>query len=200
MDSASPSIKGTGFASAVADLEALLESGRLDETVLEARLEAEDLDLIEAKVLPGDWVAIESYGRLIDLLCAVDGGGDPHYHVRRGRTAAERLMSSGIYHQLDKAQRMKEGSETDDWHESVARVMLTMSRALFNFMAWEYRRDPGEAGFEIEVTGAEALPEGSRLTIQGVIEYTTEALGVPSDIQSSRPEPGRILYQAFQRD
>lgn len=92
-----PSIKGTGFGSAVADVEAALESGQLTAARLEERLQPEDLKLLEGKVLPGDWYSIESYGRILDLLCDAVGGGLPTYHVMRGRRAAERLMSSGIY-------------------------------------------------------------------------------------------------------
>jgi hypothetical protein len=191
-----PAIKGTGFGSAVADVESALESGELTSDQLEARLQAEDLQLLKAKVLPGDWYPISTYGRVLDLLCEAVGRGSLQYHVMRGRRAAERLTSSGIYHQLDKALQIKEGTRSD-WQEGAARVMLTMTRALFNFMEWRYERDPERAGaFAILVTGAEAFPEAGRHTIQGVIEYATEAIaGGEVHVESSRPHPGELVFR-----
>jgi hypothetical protein len=196
MDEARPSIKGTGFGSAVADVQTALEQGQLTNDQLEAALEAEDLRLLEAKVLPGDWYSIATYGRILDLLCCAVGEGSSRYHVMRGRRAAERLTSSGIYRQLDTAQRLNDGTQTD-WQEGAARVMLTMTGALFNFMQWKYARDPERTGaFSITVTGADAFPEAGRLTIQGVIEYATEAIvGGSVLVESTRPEPGRIVFR-----
>ena len=193
-----PSIKGTGFGSAVADVEAALENGKLTAARLEERLQPEDLKLLEGKVLPGDWYPIESYGRLLDVLCDAVGGGSPAYHVSRGRLAAERLTSSGIYRQLDKAQSLKDNPNAG-WRDDAGRVMLTMSGALFNFMEWKFELDPDRDGeFTVTLTGAEAFPEAGRHTIQGVIEYATEAItGGTARAESARPEPGRIVFRAI---
>jgi hypothetical protein len=173
-----------------------LEQGQLTRERLEVALRAEDLALLAAKVLPGEWYPITSYGRVLDVLCAELGHGATEYHVMRGRRAAERLTSSGIYHQLEKAQRLKEDTESD-WQEKAARVMLTMTGALYNFMTWRYERDANGSGdFTITLTGADAFPEAGRHTIQGVIEYTTrEITGGRVSVTTSRPEPGRIVYR-----
>ena len=193
-----PAIKGTGFGSAVADVEAALASGQLTRARLEEALRAEDLQLLDGKVLPGDWYPIDSYGRILDLLCEAVGDGRVAYHVMRGRRAAERLTSSGIYHQLEKAQRLKEHPDAG-WRDGAARVMLTMSGALFSFMDWSYESDPDREGaFTVTLTGAEAFPEAGRYTIQGVIEYTTEAIaGGTAHVESSRPDPGRLVFRAI---
>src|SRR4029450_7825603 len=97
-----PSIKGTAFVSAVGDLQALLEAGRISEEQLEARLPTQDLAILESKILPGDWSPIESYGRIIDLLGEIEGGGAA-YHIQRGRRAAEPPGQPAIPRQADSA-------------------------------------------------------------------------------------------------
>jgi hypothetical protein len=57
-----PSIKGTAFQSVVEHLRRLLEAGWLSPDDLELRLEAEDLRLLDEKVLPGLWYPLAATG------------------------------------------------------------------------------------------------------------------------------------------
>ncbi len=196
-----PSIKGTGMATAVADVLALVESGKLSREALEARLEARDLAILQGKVLPGDWYPIDSYGRLLDLLCDVDGGGRPEYHVARGRRAIERILASGIYHQLEKAQKVKAEVGSPDreaWTRPVVRLMLTLAPALFNFTRWSYAAEPGETlRFALEIAEARAMPDAGRYTLQGVVEFAAaRLLERPVHVTSRRPSPDLIVLEA----
>jgi hypothetical protein len=85
-----PAIKGTAFESVTADVLRLREEGRLPAEVLEARLEAPDLALLESKIGPAQWIPIESYRRMTELLQEVEGRGRSEYVVDRGR----RLITS----------------------------------------------------------------------------------------------------------
>ena len=186
-----PSIKGTAFLSAVADLQALLEAGRLRQEQLEARLPAEDLAILEAKILPGEWYPIDAYGRIIDLLGEVEGGGAA-YHVQRGRRAAERLLQSGIYRQLDRAlEQRKERDKT-----ALIGIMLTVGRTLYNFGAWELLRDQStDTRLRFELRQMAALPENARLTIQGFVEWAAQHIGSRhSRVESRRLSADRIEF------
>lgn len=186
-----PCIKGTAFVSAVTDLEDLLESGRLTREQLELRLPPQDLEILEAKILPGDWYPIESYGRILDLLGETEGGG-AGYHIRRGRRAAERILQSGIYRQLDKA--VERRAEKDE--AALIGIMLTVGRTLYNFGSWEFLREqssPRVLRFELRDVGA--LPDNARLTIQGFVDWAAEHIMEQSTrVESRRVAADRIVF------
>jgi hypothetical protein len=186
-----PSIKGTAFVSAVSDLQELLDGGRLTRDQLETRLRPEDVEILDSKILPGDWYPIDSYGRILDLLEGVCGGGAP-YHIQRGRKAAERLLRSGIYRQLDKA--IEQRSEKSK--ASLISIMLTVGRTLYNFGAWEILRDEaGDGVLRFELRGMAALPENARVTIQGFVEWAAEHIvGGKVRVESCRASADRILF------
>lgn len=186
-----PSIKGTAFVSATSDLHELLEAGRLTREQLETRLRPEDVEILDSKILPGDWYPIDSYGRILDLLGEVSGGG-AQYHVERGRKAAERLLRSGIYRQLDKA--IERRSEKDK--ASLISIMLTVGRTLYNFGAWELVRDGSSDNLlRFELQQMAALPENARITIQGFVEWATENIaGGRTRVESRRISADRIVF------
>jgi hypothetical protein len=187
-----PAIKGTAFVSAVSDLEELLQAGRLSRAQLETRLRAEDLEILAGKVLPGDWYPIDAYGRIIDLLGEVEGGG-PAYHVQRGRRAAERLLRSGIYRQLDRA--LEKRTEKDA--TSLVGIMLTVGRTLYNFGAWEVVRETKAVRtLRFEIRDAAALPENARLTVQGFVAWAAEnIIGPGVRVDSRRPRLDTVVME-----
>ena len=186
-----PSIKGTAFISAVGDLQELIDAGRLSRDQLETRLRPEDVEIFDAKILPGEWYPIDSYGRILDLLGNVSGGGMP-YHVQRGRKAAERLLRSGIYRQLDKA--IEQRSEKDK--ASLISIMLTVGRTLYNFGAWEILPDQStDRLLRFELRQMAALPENARVTIQGFVEWAAENIvGGRIRVESRRVTADRIVF------
>jgi hypothetical protein len=193
-----PSIKGTAFQSVVEDLRRLLEAGRLSCDDLELRLEAEDLRLLDEKVLPGLWYPLASYGRLTELLMEVEGGGRIAYVVTRGARAAERLFAAGLYQQLARGDEIgaKKRASNERWSEHEANLMTSLAGAIFSVSRWRWVGDPGVPGTSrIEVSEASALPEVSRWAAQGFVEYTTSRLsGVPTRVASERPSPDRIVF------
>jgi hypothetical protein len=188
-----PSIKGTAFASAVADLQEMIDRGRLTREQVEVRLKREDLDIIDAKILPSDWYPIASYGRILEVLGSAAGGG-PAYHLQRGRRTAERLFGSGIYKQFERATEQRREKEADV--ASVVSIMLTVGRTLYNFGSWEVQRDRApRGGMRFELRQMEALPENARLTIQGFVEWAAEHItGGAVRVESKRTHPDRIQF------
>jgi hypothetical protein len=189
-----PAIKGTAFLSAVSDLQTLIEAGAVRREQVEARLESEDLAILDAKILPGDWYPIDCYGRILELLGEIEGGG-PAYHVQRGRRAAERLLQSGIYRQLDRAMEKREEKDKS----SLIAIMLTVGRSLYNFGAWELLPDRSEGDrLCFELRQVEALPENARLTIQGFVEWAAQHIASPrSRVESRRVAPDRIQFDIY---
>jgi hypothetical protein len=193
-----PSIKGTAFQSVVEDLQALVGAGRIARDELEARLPAEDLRLLEEKVLPGLWYPLASYRRLTEVLLQVEGGGRPEYVVRRGARAAERLFAAGLYLQLERGDEIgrEKRARGEGWTEREGNLVSSLAGAIFNVSRWRYVIDPGVTGASrIEVSEATALPEVSRWAAQGFVEYTSSRLsGVTTRVTSERPSPDRIVF------
>jgi hypothetical protein len=193
-----PSIKGTAFQSVVDDLQGLVAAGRIGRAELETRLRAEDLRILEDKVLPGLWYPLATYRRLTEILLEVDGGGKPEYVVRRGARAAERLFAAGLYLQLERGEEIgaRKRERGEGWTEREGNLVASLAGAIFNVSRWRFTVDPDEARVHrIEAAEAEDLPEVSRLAAQGFIEYTASRLsGAPVRVTSERLGRSRIVF------
>lgn len=193
-----PAIKGAAFQAVVTDVQALLEAGRVTREVLEARLEAEDVRVLEEKVIPSSWYPIETYRRLTELLLAVEGGGRPQYVVERGARAAERLFRAGLYHQLrfgdERALLLKRGGDT--WTQHDGALMATLAGAIFNFSRWRFEViDVKRRAYRVVASEASALPEVARLAAQGFIQYiSTRLTGAPARVTSGRTGAGEVVF------
>jgi hypothetical protein len=194
------SIKGTAFQAVVDDLRRLRESGALTDAELRKALEPEDLPVLRAGVLPGSWYPIGSYRRMLELLVAKEGAPERDAYLRRrGSKACSRILEMGLYTHLQDAMRAVERRPTK-WVEQVGRVMLTLSGTMFNFSRWELvaheGRNGGEMLFSLYVSEATALPETTRVVLEGFIEslftpFTQEKIAV----RSRRPAPDAIVYE-----
>jgi hypothetical protein len=185
-----PSIKGTAFQSAPDDLLRLLAEGRVSRDALEARLEAEDLAILEEKVRASSWYSIESYRRMVELLAELEAPEDRQgYWIRRGARAAERLAGSGIYQQL--------GLSTETLGSRVGRFAITLSQLLYNFGSWHYTLESGGRDrFTVEVRDAADFPEVSRFATQGFIEWAATRMGGrPMRVESQRPRPDLVIFR-----
>jgi hypothetical protein len=184
-----PSIKGTAYLSAHADVNALVARGAVRREDLELALEAEDLRLLEEKVTPTAWYPIASYGRLLDLLCKKEARGDVEgYLVARGEKAGERIAASGIYQQLD--------ASAESLGLRTGRLVVTVAGLIYNFTSWHFEREGSTLGhFSIRVDDAADFPDAARITTQGFIQYaSTRIVGRPMLARSERPLPSRILF------
>jgi hypothetical protein len=191
-----PSIKGSALSSVVEDVNRLRAEGAIADETLEKALAPEDVAILAQEVQTALWYPIESYRRLTELLLGTEGRGDPAYVIQRGERAGERLFDAGIYVQLqhgeEKARASRRGGSA--FHERDGRLMVSLSGAMFNFTAWEYRLD-GDAAI-IEVKDAADFPEVSRWAVQGFLQYTVSRLReMPVVVESERPAPDRVVYR-----
>jgi hypothetical protein len=198
-----PSIKGSALQGVVEDLLRLREAGALDRDTLEAALEAEDLELLEQKVLPGLWYPLTSYQRFTELLMQAEGDGRSAYVVARGARAAERLFAAGLYQQLSRGDEIgaEKQAANERWSSQEANLMASLAGAIFNVSRWRFVTVEAAETSRIEVTEAAALPEVSRWAAQGFIEYTASRLARASvEVTSERPSPDTIVFTLRQTD
>jgi hypothetical protein len=186
-------VKGTAIASVIDDVKRLVAEGRIASEALEAQLEATDLEILEQKTLPSLWYPLETYGRLTALLLEVEGGGNTDYLVERGRRAAERLRTTGLYAQLavDRAR----------WGERIAQMMIPLGPTLFRDTVWRVGAVAGgDSSFEIEVDVQASYPDLCRYQTQGFIEYAGSlASGQPIEVTSERVAPRRMVFRGRTR-
>lgn len=169
---AAASIKGTVIVAVTDDLLRLVESGRISRDALEARLEARDVEILDAKIQPALWYPIESYDRLLRLLVEVEGGREPEAFLRaRGRKAAARLAETGLYAQLR--------GDTNAGTLELAQVKRTLSVwfAMLNFSQCNGVLESEQPRvFRIDVTEAEKFPWVLRRANAGFIEGVLRGL------------------------
>jgi hypothetical protein len=191
-----PSIKGSALSSLVEDVRALRDTGRVTTDRLELSLAPDDLALLDGKIQAALWYPIDAYRRLTELLLDVAGNGDPQYIVDRGQRAARRLWESGLYVQLqhgeEKAAKARRTGAA--FTERDARVITTLSGAIFNFTRWSYRIEPDAA--VIEVREAECFPEVSMLAARGFLEYVVGRLRrVETRVTAMRIAPDCVQFR-----
>ena len=203
---AEPAIKGSIFKGVVEDLARLREKGRGSEEEIDARLAPEDLGLLELEINPAAWYPMESYVRLIRLLCDIEGAGKDAYFVERGRASARRLMGSGLYQQLAFLSRW---TKTVDWdgndpssliasYASNLRMVTSLASAIYNVGQWVVEPDPDHPG-RVRIAVREAIPysEPMRLAIEGFLNECSRAAREDLDHLhvSERPAPQLMLFR-----
>lgn len=181
-----PSIKGTIFGPVAEEIQTLRESGRIGEDALAAALEARDIALLEVKTAVSSWYPIDTYARYLDLLCRLEGGGDPRYFEQRGSMSARRLMDAGLYSQLDllgsiadEPVRVGEDAEQRALraYRSKLTVVLSLAGSIYNVGRWKVIEDeqhPGRAA--IEIREADAYSDGMAGAIVGFLDECARAV------------------------
>ena len=191
-----PCIKGSALSSVVEDVRALCDSGRISAEHLEVALEPADIAVLGSKIQPALWYPIQSYARLTRLLLDVAGRGDPQYVVDRGARAAQRLWESGLYVQLEHGEEKAAKARRTGgvMSERDARMITTLSGAIFNFTRWSYRA--GAPDSVIEVSEAADWPEVSVWAARGFLEYVVSRLRrVETRVEATRVAPDRVEFQ-----
>ncbi len=190
----SPGIKGMDFELVVVDVKRLVEEGKLSREELELGLGADEIELLDEKIVAKRWYPMATHGRLLGLLGALRGDGELEFFVERGRQTAERLLSGGGEDAPDTPAPVPDTEAPGDW---VGKTLLAMAARLFNHGRWTWLApDPGASEFSVEITEAEAIPEPVRHTIQGMLHFCLEqAAGSAPAIESSRPSRDRIEYR-----
>jgi hypothetical protein len=173
---AEPAIKGSAVTALVEDVARCIEEGRVSLEEVEARLEPEDVALLEEKISPAKWYPIDQYRRLTDLLFEITGDGRDFetYLKERGAAAAERLMQSGLYQQLDYSTKQADANSEQTSREQLrreTRLRLSLIAGIVNRGTPHTSPDPDRPDqLRIELRDASELPDCLGHTIAGFIE------------------------------
>lgn len=181
------SVKGALLADVVQELRERVEQGKLGREALEARLEAQDLAILDGKLLLGAWYPVDAMGRIFDVLWAETAPRQPEGPRERGRSTARQLAESGIYRQVE-VSRSRQGKE-------FGRILTSLAGTMFNFMRWEYESQDGGRTSRVIVSEAADWPEVMRFACEGFIETLVSASGGhPVRVTSQRPTPDRVVF------
>jgi hypothetical protein len=192
---AKPAIKGTLFAAVVADLQAAMESKQVTTERVESQLEAGDLALLDEKINPAGWYDIDSYHRMVELLCDAQGGGHDGYWLERGASAARRMAEAGIYQQMDYLGRTLARNATDPAARFAAlgkdlRLLMSLQASMLNFGSWKCVTDPEhEDRYRVEIREVGGIPDGVFLA----------AMGMFNEMSVMAHRSGKSLHWEFRR-
>lgn len=184
-------VKGTAIESVVTDVNRLVEEGRLSRDVLEVRLAAPDLRLLETKIVPALWYSYASYGRLMELLFEVEGRRSTEYLVERGRRAADRVRATGLYAQLK--------GNWSNWGDRVGTILATLGPAMYKDTQWRVTiQGVAERAvtFRIEVDCPAEFPDVCRWPTQGFIGYIASLYAGDNKVRmtSERVSAERMVF------
>jgi len=175
-----PAIKGTLFAAVVDDLQKALTDGRVDSGTLLARLQPDELELLESQINAAAWYDIGTYHRMVGILCDAEGGGHDSYWHERGRKAARRMADAGIYQQLDYIGRTLTSGLKDREARFKAlakdlRLLLSVHSAMLNFGDWKTVVDPEHGDrYRVEISGVTGIPDGILMATAGMFNGLSE--------------------------
>lgn len=188
--SSRPSIKGVVLQLAIEAVHRLKSAGLIDRDQLEARLHAEDLALLDRKVLPGVWYPIATLSRLLEITTygnVREGGLEAVVDV--GIRAAKRLFASQAYKDYV--------TTAENWSpRDAGAALVRVAPLLCNFTQWTYHADPEPSDtFRIEVLNAAEFSDLLRFIAQGCIQYLGERVNRrPVVVSSTRPTLNQIVY------
>jgi hypothetical protein len=181
-----PSVKGSIFQLALDDLKLAIDEGRCEPAELDARLSEKERGILDRPVTAAEWVPIDRYVRVLELLVQLEGGRDPvGYLRRRGARACEKLLG-GAY----KGYKVEPGA----WGRRTGETMIGIGKLLYNFTRWSFR-ELGDGVYEIGCQEAENFPDCAVETAHGFIEsYAAYASGREVEVDLERPARSHFAF------
>ncbi len=192
---AGPAIKGLAIESLVADTARYLEDKEAIPEEIEARLDCDDIVLLREKVIASRWYPMEQYERLCRALYDLAGGGASveEFQYERGVAAAERLIQSGVYVQLDHG---NDQTTTSQARLHDVKIRASLIGAMMNCGTAQVEFDPdGQGLIRIEVREASGIPDLLAHTMAGFIGRCGEHIrGAGLEWHVERVEPDVLRF------
>jgi len=190
--SSDPSVKGSLVLGAVVTVRRHRTQGRISADQLAARLGGPALELVDQKIDIGRWYPVKVFTELLDVDWDVGSRRDPEYMRRQGEQAADRLFGSGIYQQLNYAERADRVGSARDLKRQ-ATLITTITGSLYNFLRFEVRLSEGRGdALEIVFSNAAVFSEALRHSTEGFMNQINQRQG--SSLRwSSRRDPADVV-------
>jgi hypothetical protein len=190
------SVKGLLLGGIVAQVRRMLESERLGEEDMLARIGPEASAVLDQKVQPIRWYPIEAYRDLVDLVWEIEGDRNPEFMREKGRAWAEKAYRKG-YQQLeyaDSAPQLQTGAEA----VRQGRLIASLIGAFWSFVEPEVDLDPDpDRADTLRMTfrNAGSFPEANRYTVEGFLNHMVERGGGRTHSSSERPEVDVVVFR-----
>ena len=152
-------------------------------------------------MIPSSWYSVQAYGRLLELLKDVEGGGKNEYLRERGARSAELLRKAGQYQQMEYLRRTQAAQQSDARARVLAfgrdlRLITTMVGSLLNFGRLQVKDDPEQSDrYVMEYVDVAAYPEGLCWTTDGFVNRISKPRDQPDLWRWERPRPDLILFR-----
>ncbi len=187
------SAKGTLLLGAVVAVRRHRDHGRLSPTELAERLSPGTIALFDQQIDITRWYPIDQFCELLDLEWEIGGHHDPLYLERQGSLTADRLFDSGLYQQLEFADRAgRSTAETRQSLERQARLIVTITGSLYDFLSAKVSVDPSL--LRIEYGNATQFSEALALTTVGFMNQINLRQGSKRRWTMSRPATDRVVF------
>jgi len=187
----SESIKGSLVLGAVVTVKRLRNRGRISPEELETRLSPQAFELIDQKIEISRWYPIGPFCELLEIDWELNGAREPAFLENQGVAAADRLFDSGIYQQLDFAQRSGK-VESRDKLVRQARLITTITGTLYDFLTFEV--DLGPNSLEIVFGNATRFSDALIHTTVGFMNRINERQGSKRRWTGRRDTPDRARF------
>jgi hypothetical protein len=137
---------------------------------------------------------VKDFTDLLDVDWDVGSRRDPEYMRRQGEQAADRLFDSGIYHQLEYAERADRVGNAKDLKRQ-ATLITTITGTLYNFLRFEVRlnEERGDA-LEIVFSNAALFSEALRHSTEGFMNQINQRQGSSLRWSSRRVQPDVVVF------
>ncbi|HEY8153233.1 MAG TPA: hypothetical protein VII72_03800 [Myxococcota bacterium] len=189
-----PSVKGSLVLGAVVTVRRHRTQGRISADQLAARLSGPALELVDQKIDIGRWYPVKVFTELLDLDWDIGSRRDPDYMRRQGEQAADRLFSSGIYQQLNYAERADRVVSAKEL-KSQSKLITTITGTLYNFLHFEVQlAEGGGEALEIVFSNATLFSEALRHSTEGFMNQINQRQGSSHRWLSRRDQPDVIVF------
>jgi len=192
--STDPSVKGSLVLGAVVTVRRHRSQGRISADQLGARLTGAALELVDQKIDIGRWYPVKDFTDLLDVDWDVGSRRDPEYMRRQGEQAADRLFDSGIYQQLNYAERADRVGSARDLKRQ-ATLITTITGTLYNFLRFEVRLSEGRGdALEIVFSNATPFSEALRHSTEGFMNQINQRQGSSLRWSSRRAQADVVVF------
>ncbi len=191
-----PSVKGSLVIGAAVATRRHRSAGRISQEELDARLSGTALELIDdRKIEIGRWYPVAAFCELLDLDWQLASDRDPEHARKAGTVSADQLFDSGIYQQLDYAERAERVKSRADLTRQ-ARLITTITGTLYNFLEFEVKIDEQETrSLEIHYRNATAFAEVLRFNTEGFMNQINRRQGSPRQWTSERVQTDLVIFR-----